>query len=135
MMNRNPTEPAILATLTARLHGKAQNALRVALSQYVTNGLSVSLGLVLIMLALFESAGLSAAASAAVGVIITSLPDVPSPRRRKFMQVLPAPVLGTPLFMLVQLTRQDQLLLGAVLVAGTFLAVMMMAWGKRGGPI
>ena len=135
MMNRNPTEPAILATLAARLHGKAQNALRVALSQYVTNGLSVSLGLVLIMLALFEFAGLSAAASAAVGVIITSLPDVPSPRRRKFMQVLPAPVLGTPLFMLVQLTRQDQLLLGAVLVAGTFLAVMMMAWGKRGGPI
>ena len=65
------------------------------------------------MLALFESAGLAAAASAAVGVIITSLPDVPSPRRRKIMQVLPAPVLGTPLFMLVQLTRQDDLLLGA----------------------
>ncbi len=121
--------------LADRLRGKAQGWLRVALSQYVTNGLSVSLGLVLIMLALFETAGLTAAASAAVGVIITSLPDVPSPRRRKIMQILPAPLLGTPLFMLVQLTRQDDLLLGCVLVAGTFLAVMMMAWGKRGGPI
>lgn len=124
-----------MTALAARLHGKAQGWLRVVLSQYVTNGLSVSLGLVLIMLALFESAGLAAASSAAVGVIIASLPDVPSPRRRKLMQILPAPLLGAPLFMLVQLTRQDSLLLGGVLVAGTFLAVMLMAWGKRGGPI
>lgn len=134
-MNRNPTDSTFLAKQATRLHGKTQNALRIGLSQYVTNGLTVALGLVLIMLALFESAGLAAAASAAVGVIITSLPDVPSPRRRKVMQVLPAPLLGTPLFMLVQLTRQDTLLLGAVLVGGTFLAVMLMAWGKRGGPI
>ena len=70
-----------------------------------------------------------------LGVLITSLPDVPAPRKRKIMQMLPAPLLGAPLFMLVQLVRQDSILLGAVLVAGTFLAVMMMAWGKRGGPI
>ena len=134
-MHRNPTDPTFLAKQVTRLHGRTQNALRTGLSHYVTNGLTVALGLVLIMLALFESAGLAAAASAVVGVIITSLPDVPSPRRRKVMQVLPAPLLGTPLFMLVQLTRQDTLLLGAVLVGGTFLAVMLMAWGKRGGPI
>ena len=134
-MHRNPTEPTFSRSLAAQIQRKAQGALRVVLSQYVINGLSVSLGLVLIMLALFETAGLAAAASAAVGVITTSLPDVPSPRRRKIMQVLPAPLLGAPLFMLVQLTRQDELLLGGVLVAGTFLAVMMMAWGKRGGPI
>ncbi|MDB5777900.1 MAG: protein of unknown function YccS/YhfK [Polaromonas sp.] len=134
-MNRKTINLFSLSLLSGWLRARAQNALVVALSHYVTNGLSVSLGLVLIMLALFESAGLTAAASAAVGVIVTSLPDVPSPRRRKIMQVLPAPVLGTPLFMLVQLTRQDDLLLGGVLVGGTFLAVMLMAWGKRGGPI
>ncbi len=134
-MSRNPSDPTLLTSLGTRLHGMSQNVLRVALSQYVTNGLSVALGLVLIMLALFETAGLSAAASAAVGVIITSLPDVPSPRRRKIMQVLPAPLLGTPLFILVQLSRQDSVLLGVVLVASTFLSVMLMAWGKRGGPI
>ena len=124
-----------LMSLSNRLRIRAEGLLRVLLSQYLANGLAVALGLVLIMLALFESAGLPAAASAAVGIIITSLPDLPSPRRRKIMQVLPAPALGTPLFMLVQLTRQDDLLLGMVLVGGTFLAVMMMAWGKRGGPI
>lgn len=134
-MNPNPTEATALSALTGRLRSKTHDFLRVALSQYVVNGLSVSLGLVLIMLALFESAGLSAAASAAVGVIITSLPDVPSPRKRKIMQILPAPLLGTPLFMLVQLSRHDPWLLGSVLAAGTFLSVMLMAWGKRGGPI
>ncbi|APW40941.1 FUSC family protein [Rhodoferax koreense] len=108
---------------------------RVALSQYVTNGLSVTLGLVLIMLLVYESAGLAGASSAAVGVLITSLPDVPAPRRRKIMQMLPAPLFGTPMFMLVQLVREEELLLGVVLVAGTFLAVMLMAWGKRGGPL
>lgn len=51
------------------------------------------------------------------------------------MQMLPAPLLGAPLFALVQLVRQDVVLLGVVLVAGTFLAMMMMSWGKRGGPI
>ncbi|MEO6016763.1 MAG: FUSC family membrane protein, partial [Polaromonas sp.] len=70
-----------------------------------------------------------------VGILITSLPDVPAPRRRKLMQMLPAPLMGAPLFVLVQLVRQDELLLGVVLVAGTFLATMMMAWGRRGGPI
>ena len=135
MMNQNSNEARGLTALTSRLRSKTYNVLRVVLSQYVVNGLSVSLGLVLIMLALYESAGLSAATSAAVGIIITSLPDVPSPRKRKIMQILPAPLLGTPLFMLVQLSRHDVWQLGVVLAAGTFLSVMLMAWGKRGGPI
>jgi uncharacterized membrane protein YccC len=122
-------------SLSDRLLSRGENFLRVALSHYVANGLSVTLGLIAIMLLIYESAGLAGASSAAVGVLVTSLPDVPAPRRRKIMQMLPAPLLGTPLFMLVQLVREDVLLLGVVLVAGTFLAVMVMAWGKRGGPL
>ena len=134
-MNRNPPNPTTTPTLATRLRGTAHTLLRVALSQYVTNGLTVAAGLILIMLAVFELAGLTAAASASVGVLITSLPDVPAPRRRKLMQMLPAPLMGAPLFMLVQLVHHDSVQLGLVLVAGTFLAVMLMAWGKRGGPI
>lgn len=135
----NRPDPALFPALATRLQRRAQGwlqkSLHVLLSQYVANGLTVSLGLVLIMLAIFEAAGLAAASTAAVGVMITSLPDVPAPRRRKIMQMLPAPLLGAPLFMLVQLARHDELLLGIVVTAATFLAVMMMAWGKRGGPI
>ena len=142
-MRRTPpdthTTPTMLQVWLADRAGRAnlrlQNFLRIALSQYVTNGLTVSLGLVLIMLAIFESAGLAGAATAAVGVMITSLPDVPAPRKHKILQMLPAPLMGAPLFVLVQLVREDTILLGIVLVAGTFLAVMLMSWGKRGGPI
>lgn len=117
------------------LHRRADRLLRMALSQYITNGIGVTLGLTLIMLLIYESAGLAGASSAAVGVMITSLPDVPAPRKRRIMQMLPAPLLGTPLFMLVQLTHHNDLLLGLLLVAGTFFSVMLMAWGKRGGPL
>ncbi|ABE45223.1 hypothetical protein [Polaromonas sp. JS666] len=55
------------------LQGQARDWLRVALSQYVTNGLTVSLGLVLFMPAIFEAAGPAAASTAAVGVLVTSL--------------------------------------------------------------
>lgn len=127
--------PTLPSNLRQRLVIRYEGFLRVVLSHYVANGLSVSLGLVFIMLLIFESAGLLGAASGAVGVLVTSLPDVPAPRRRKVMQMLPALLLGAPLFMLVQLTHHDDLLLGVVLVAGTFLAVMLMAWGKRGGPL
>ena len=69
------TQPALNTPLplAARLQGQVTNWLRVVLSQYVTNGLTVSLGLVLIMLAIFEAAGLAAASTAAVGVLVTSL--------------------------------------------------------------
>ena len=122
-------------TLADRLLAHTDRFLRVALSQYVTNGLTVTLGLVVIMLLVLKKKKLEGASSAALGVMVTSMPDVPAPRKRKFMQMLPAPLLGIPLFMLVHLVRDDVLLLGVMIVAGTFLAVMVMAWGKRGGPI
>ncbi|MCJ0762465.1 FUSC family protein [Variovorax sp. CYS-02] len=117
------------------MHAPLLDWLRLALSQYVTNGLSVAVGLVLIVLGVYALDGLSAASAASVGVLVASLPDVPSPKRRKFMQMLPAPALGAPLFLAVQLVQQQPLELGLVLVPGTFLAFMGMAWGKRGGPI
>ena len=131
----SPAPSSLLNRWRTRLHAHHDRLLRVGLSQYITNGLSVTVGLVLIMLLVYESAGLGGASSAAVGVLITSLPDVPSARKRKIMQMLPAPLLGAPLFMLVQLLHDDPVALGLLLVAGTFLAVMMMAWGKRGGPL
>jgi uncharacterized membrane protein YccC len=134
-MNRNPSEPSLLLTLAIRLRAVTHRVLRVVLSQYMANGIAVAVGLFLILLAVFAFAGVVAVSSAAVGILITSLPDVPAPRRRKLTQVLPVPLLGAPLFVLVQLVQHDVVQLGLVLVAGTFLSVMLMSWGKRGGPI
>ncbi|MFD2298883.1 FUSC family protein [Paracidovorax citrulli] len=110
-------------------------AVRVALSHYVANGVSVALGLLLISVAVHVWLGPAAAAAASVGVIVCSPPDLPGPRRGKLWQMLPAPLLGIPLFFGVQWLQGDPLHLGLLLVPGTFLAFLAMAWGRRGIPI
>ncbi|MVT36840.1 hypothetical protein GO497_03450 [Acidovorax citrulli] len=105
-------------------------AVRVALSHYVA-----ALGLLLISVAVHVWLGPAAAAAASVGVIVCSPPDLPGPRRGKLWQMLPAPLLGIPLFFGVQWLQGDPLHLGLLLVPGTFLAFLAMAWGRRGIPI
>lgn len=114
---------------------RSRAALRVALSHYIANGLSVALGLFLIAAGVHAGLGAFAAASAAVGVIVTAPPDLPGPRRGKFWQMLPAPLIGLPLFFAVQMLHAAPIRLGLVLVPATFLAFTAMAWGKRGIPI
>ncbi|MGH8822108.1 MAG: FUSC family protein, partial [Rhodoferax sp.] len=137
MMNRNRSDLAMpeRPTLAARLPARLRGALYVLLSQYVTNGLSVAIGLLVILLFVAAGFGVATAASAGVGVLITTMPDVASPRHRKLMQMLPAPLLATPMYALVQYVHHDALQLGIVIVLGTFGSVMLMSWGKRGGPI
>jgi uncharacterized membrane protein YccC len=114
---------------------QAREALRTALSQYVASGLTVAIGLLLISGGVHLWLGAIAASTAAVGVIVTAPPDLPGPRRGKFFQMLPAPLLGLPLFFLVQLLHAAPIRLGLVLVPATFVAFLAMAWGKRGIPI
>ncbi|MET0207997.1 MAG: FUSC family membrane protein [Burkholderiaceae bacterium] len=110
-------------------------ALRVALSHYVANGLSVALGLMLISAGVHVFFGAAAASAASVGVIVTAPPDLPGPRRGKFWQMLPAPLLGLPLFFAVQMLQESPLGLGLLIVPAAFLSFLAMAWGKRGVPI
>lgn len=109
--------------------------LRTALSYYVSNGLSAALGMILISGGVHLWLGPFAAATAAVGVVIVIPPDQPAPRRGKFAQLLPAALIGLPLFMGTQLLHGDPLRMGLLLVAATFIAFLGAAWGKRGIPI
>ena len=114
---------------------RLRRLLRVALSHYVLNGLSVALGLLVISAGVHWWLGAFAASAAAVGVIVSGPPDVPAPRRGKFWHMLPAPLLGTPLFFAVQYWQHDPLALGLLLVPATFFIFLGMAWGKRGAPV
>ena len=108
---------------------------RGLLNHYVLNGLEVALGLFLVTTLVQLIWGTQHAAAASVGVIVTIVVDNPAPRRGKFWRMLPAPLLGAPLFFLVQLMHQHLVLLGLVAVVSTFLGFLWMAWGKRGAPI
>jgi len=122
-----------MQALRAGARGRA--ALRVALSYYITNGLSVALGLFLISGGVHLVMGTLASSTAAVGVLVAAPPDLYGPRRGKFWQMLPAPLIGLPLFFAVQLLHASPLQLGLLMVPATFLAFLAMAWGKRGIPI
>jgi uncharacterized membrane protein YccC len=114
---------------------RSRAAMRVALSHYIANGMSVAFGLLLISGGMHLWLGTLAASAASVGVIVTAPPDLTAPRRGKFFQMLPAPLIGLPLFFCVQLLHAEPLRLGLLLVPATFFAFLAMAWGKRGIPI
>jgi uncharacterized membrane protein YccC len=109
--------------------------LRIVLSHYVANGLSAALGLLLITGLVHLFLGAFAAAAASVGVVVCIPPDQPAPRRGKFWQLLPAALIGLPLFLSVQVLHANPLSLGLLLVPATFIAFLAAAWGKRGLPI
>ena len=121
--------------LPTSLERRTRAVLRVALSYYVTIGLSVAFGLLLISGAVHLFLGAFAAAAASVGVIVVIPPDRPAPRRGKFWQLLPAALIGTPLFFAVQALHADPVRLALLLVSATFVAFLGAAWGKRGLPI
>ncbi len=110
-------------------------ALRIAASYYVTNGFSAAFGLLLISGAIHLFVGPFAAASASVGVMVCIPPDQAAPKRGKFWHLLPAALIGLPLFICTQLLHATPLQLGLLLVPATFLAFLGAAWGKRGLPI
>jgi uncharacterized membrane protein YccC len=109
--------------------------MRVALSYYVANGCSVALGLALITAGVHAWLGLAASTAASVGVLVCAPPDLAAPRRGKFFQMLPAPLLSVPLFFAVQWLHTAPLRLGLLIVVASFFAFLAMAWGKRGIPI
>ena len=114
---------------------RKRSALRMSLSHYLSNGLSAALGLLLISGSVHLLLGAFAAAAASVGVVVCIPPDQPAPKRGKFFQLLPAAVLGLPLFFAVQVLHALPVSLGLLLVPASFLAFLAAAWGKRGLPI
>jgi len=110
-------------------------AWRIALSSYVANGVVAATGLLVISALVHVLFGAAASAAAGVGVIVVIPPDAPAPRRGKFTHLLPAALIGTPLFFITGAVRHSPLELSALLVGATFLAFLGAAWGKRGLPV
>jgi uncharacterized membrane protein YccC len=121
--------------LPAELHHQRRQLLRTVLSYYVGNGLSAAMGLFLISGLVHVLLGAGAASAASIGVIVCIPPDQAAPTRGKFWHLLPAAVLGMPLFFGVQVLHSQPLALGLLLVPASFLAFLAGAWGKRGLPI
>ena len=108
---------------------------RIALSYYVTSGMTAALGLLLISGSLRLLLGSVAAATASIGVIVVVPTDQPAPRAGKFWQMFPAALVGVPLFFAVRLLHDEPVDLFLLLVPATFVVFLCAAWGRRGIPL
>lgn len=111
------------------------SARRVLLSDYVLNGVSVMLGFALVAACTYFAFGEAVAVNASVGALIALLADNVRPVRGHFGYLVASPLLGLPLFLVVQLLRPYPLELGLFLLPATFVSFLATAWGRRGMPI
>lgn len=123
--------PSALWQPGSRGHG----AWRMLLGSQALNGASVALGMLVATVLVHTLLGPEAAIHASVGALITLLPNGVRARRGTLAHLVVAPLVGLPLFWAVQLLRTHPLALGVVLVLATFVAFLIMAWGKRGVPV
>ncbi|WP_038498324.1 FUSC family protein [Janthinobacterium agaricidamnosum] len=104
-------------------------------SHYFYLGLRVAIGLVgltFLTLAVSDSA---TAMTVGIGALCTMLMDMPSPLRHKLNEMLAAVLLCSAVTLLISLCSQVHWLLLTVLVLISFLASMMVVYGKKSMPL
>ena len=118
-----------------RLTLSLRTLLRAVLGVHALSAVAAVCGLLLTAWAVWSVGGSQAAVGAGVGIIMTMLAHEVRARRGTLAHLIMAPLLGIPLYLVVQLLREQPLALGLFLVPGTFLAFLATAWGRRGMPV
>jgi uncharacterized membrane protein YccC len=104
-------------------------------SHYFYTGLRIATGVVGLTFLTYFIADLPTAIAVAMGALCTSLMDMPSPLRHKFNEMLAGVLLCSVVALLVSLSSQAEWLLFAVIVLVSFLASMMVVYGKKAMPL
>jgi uncharacterized membrane protein YccC len=104
-------------------------------SHYFSTGLRIATGVVGLTFLTYFVADLPTAIAVAMGALCTSLMDLPSPLRHKFNEMLAGVLLCSVVALLVSLSSQVEWLLFSVIVLVSFLASMMVVYGKKAMPL
>jgi uncharacterized membrane protein YccC len=104
-------------------------------SHYFYTGLRIATGIVGLTWLTYAIAGLPSAMAVAIGALCTSLMDLPSPLRHKFNEMLAGVLLCSAVALLVSLCSPFPWLLRTVIVLVSFLASMMVVYGRKAMPL
>ncbi|HEU4374399.1 MAG TPA: FUSC family membrane protein [Telluria sp.] len=104
-------------------------------SHYFYTGLRIATGIVALTFLTLYFADLPTAMTVAMGALCTSLMDMPSPLRHKFNEMLSGVLLCSMVALLVSLCSPFTWLLRSVIVLVTFLASMMVVYGRKAMPL
>jgi uncharacterized membrane protein YccC len=104
-------------------------------SHYFYTGTRIATGVVGLTLLVMYGFDLPTAMTVCIGALCTSLMDLPSPLRHKFNEMLASVLLCTLVALVVSLCAPFHWALRSVLVIVSFLASMMVVYGKRAMPL
>ncbi|MBY0556467.1 MAG: FUSC family protein [Burkholderiaceae bacterium] len=104
-------------------------------SHYFYLGLRFAAGLVGVTLITLQFASLETAMTVCIGALCTALMDMPSPLRHKFNEMSASVLLCSAVTLLISLCAPLHWLLMVMLVAISFLACMMIVYGKKSMPL
>jgi uncharacterized membrane protein YccC len=104
-------------------------------SHYFATGLRIATGIIGLTFLTYFLADLPTAVAVAMGALCTSLMDMPSPLRHKFNEMLAGVLLCSAVALLVSLSSQLEWLLVTVIVLVSFLASMMVVYGRKAMPL
>ncbi|MGJ9416689.1 FUSC family membrane protein [Massilia sp. CMS3.1] len=104
-------------------------------SHYFYTGLRIATGIIGLTYLAYVVADLPTAVAVAMGALCTSLMDMPSPLRHKFNEMLAGVLLCSVVALVVSLSSRVEWLLLAVIVLVSFLASMMVVYGRKAMPL
>jgi len=104
-------------------------------SHYFYTGLRIAFGIVGLAYFTYAVADLPAAMAVAIGALCTSLMDMPSPLRHKFNEMLSGVVMCSLTALVISLCSPLPWLLRTAIVLVSFLASMMVVYGKKAMPL
>lgn len=104
-------------------------------SHYFYTGLRIATGVVGLTLLVLQFTDLPTAMTVCIGALSTSLMDLPSTLRHKFNEMLSSVLLCTAVTLVISLCTPFHWLLSIMLVVVTFLASMMVVYGKKAMPL
>jgi uncharacterized membrane protein YccC len=104
-------------------------------SHYFYTGLRIAFGIVGLTYFTYAVAGLQPAMAVAMGALCTSLMDLPSPLRHKFNEMLAGVLSCSLVALVVSLCSPIPWLLRTVIVLVSFLASMMVVYGRKAMPL
>ena len=104
-------------------------------SHYFYTGLRIATGVIGLTLLVFNQASMETTMTVFLGALCTSLMDLPSPLRHKFNEMLAGVLLCTLVMLVISLCAPIAWLVSVMMVLVSFLASMMMVYGKKSQPL
>jgi uncharacterized membrane protein YccC len=104
-------------------------------SHYFYLGLRFAAGLIGVTLIALQFSSMATAMTVCIGALCTALMDMPSPLRHKFNEMSASVLLCSAVTLLISLCAPYQWLLMTMLVVISFLACMMVVYGKKSMPL